>query len=279
MHKTKRRPDGALCPSPAHLGRGQPQRSAQGSAWSSGSPGSSSSRARGSCSLSLARGMAAGTMALHGPALRQGTSTRPAALNTPKGHSPSLGNAAIPARCRLPLPGYISRGSPACRHRQRATAEPDGLCQARTITRAPEAAAAAAHRAARGRAAGSQQDTSEAQPAAGSTSEANPARQGRHLQGKHTRRASRAAKQLPGALINKPISVYSAPRRSCRSGSTLQGWQQPKGLGAAGHPPVTTAWLQWQRCSAKLPGSQTSPALVIMMEHTWRITYGSEQHG
>lgn len=64
---------------------------------------------------------------------------------------------------------------------------------------------AAACRATQGWAAGSQQDTSEVQPAAGSTSEAYPVREGRHLQGKHTRGASRAAEQLPGALINEPI--------------------------------------------------------------------------
>lgn len=123
----------------------------------------------------------------------------------PRARAHPLGSADIPACCRQPPPACISGASPAPRHKRRGPAEPDGLCQGRTMTPAPEAAAAAACRAARGWAAGSQQDTSEVQPAAGSTSEAYPVRQGRHLQGKYTRRASRAAKQLPGALINKPI--------------------------------------------------------------------------
>lgn len=51
-----------------------------------------------------------------------------------------LVSADILACSRQPLSGYISRASPASRHKHRATAEPDGLCQGRTTTWAPEAA-------------------------------------------------------------------------------------------------------------------------------------------
>lgn len=124
----------SLLPSPAHLGRGQPQRSAQGSAWSTGSPGSSSQPGR----VSSARPGAGMAARANVPCMARpcGRAPPPSLQRSapPRAALHPLGSAEIPARCGQPLPGCTSGASPASGHKRRGTAEPDGLCQGRTMT-------------------------------------------------------------------------------------------------------------------------------------------------
>lgn len=89
---------GQMEPSPSlpHLGRGQPQRGAQGSAWSAGSPAGSpgdcsqpSHGALVSSHLPTDRNGGKSKRSLYCMAIHQGTSTLTATLNTFKGHNSS----------------------------------------------------------------------------------------------------------------------------------------------------------------------------------------------
>lgn len=108
--------------------------------------------------------------------------------------------------CRQPLSGELSGASHASKHKHGAIAEPQGMCQRRTICLSSQSRNGCCQPCYPGTGLQVPSRTlQKVQPAAGKTSEAYPVREGQHLQGKHMRQASRATKHLPGALINKAI--------------------------------------------------------------------------